>query len=757
MSFTKTLQILFIILNFSILKSESTTSVVTSIIDSFKSCAVSVVIFSQDSITSLHFKNPIKLSNGTNFASGCKAERRYLHCVTHIFLYPEEVELSGYSHFSLSWVPAVLLRTGFFYAVNGSFSYTSSFVGNFLLQPHYLLIVSKLEPETFFGDLTQYPSNQLSTTFILQINGTTTNEDSSLDMDYEIQKLVYVCKVCLQFENLAVSIPLSGLGFKSENNSNIMQELQNHENRILGSGKNVWIKKSSAKRRFMYQTLLISEVYSAPEPSPFSRTVTSNGRNITQQSSAGGLDFLSVIEQLLIQRLGVWEPQKSLERLSNLGYNTSEHYWSNNKFNERSELAFFPTSYRSTSYQRRVILAHRSSFNFITCDGVIRPRSLENNLDFTVYLRPIDAMTWIMYLFCAFLFSLLISCIVTYYSEGGTGIFRLCAKYFETLLHTSVDNGPGLNLPPSQQINSNSLFYFSPHFVQFIFSCWIIFLLFFNNAYKAELTSKETVPPAVFLKYRKITELLNFTITTPTYPGLYHDNYTGAGTSNMKTSMFGMIVSDLLQEEGTHHIKYKYPQLFSFVNPNAVLNQNQKLSGDRNDTNISSSSGGNNIAFHPSNKKAFLEFLSTCDHTAFIDEDTNINHMLTYLNSASGKDKIFMKGSDDFLSPQMVWEINYYNSVRSGHLAQTLESLTESGIYNLFRTWKYNTYNSRKLQVSKSDVGDGKPIGMNMDIKSLFGIIFMLFVIGGLLCLIECIVVMLFRPGQGYYAKHTFM
>lgn len=700
-----------------IFKSQGNCVSVVSVINSATSCATSLVSFSQNTLISLpiHFKNPIKLSNGISFTVGSKEMRKHIFCVVSILLFPEDApQIYKYAHNSLPWIPAVLLRTGYFYKVNGTFRYSQPIVGNFLLEPHYLFLVSKTSPMNFIFDATQYPSNQLSTTFILR---------TSSRLDWEIREIIYACKTCTQDNCLAVSVPVVAVEKSQDQKKDVtfLDYVLEQERIIIGSGRNVWIKKAESKRRFMSQELQIS--FPLPDPDPFLRTINRNKAG----QFPGGVDFLSIVEQLLMKSLNLFlETNQTMDHLSRLGYNTSEH-WADFRFNERVEIAFFPTSYKSTSFQRQIILAHSSSFNFITCDGIVQPRRLENSLDFTVFLRPMDTTTWILYILCALTLSILSSVIIAIY-----GLENMCClswKYFQTLLYSSIDNGPGLHLPS----NLNSDLYQCSFFTNAIFSAWLIFVLFLSNAYKAELTSKETVPPQPYLTYSKITELLNFTITTPTYPGLF--NNTQKGTRNMRKSMFGLVISNLLQEEASNHIKYKYPQLFGFVNPKYVSGNSFSENNEHDEQNL---------AFHPSNRESLLGFISNCNRTAFIDVDTNINQMLAYFNSQTARDgdKIFMKGSDDFLSPQMVWELNYYNPVRAGYLAQKLYQLTQSGIYDLFRTWSSHR-NVRRSSVRSAGAGSiismqVKPVGMNVDIKTLFSIILALFIISAIVCLLEC-------------------
>lgn len=476
-----------------------------NVIDSFSDCIITVLNFAPE-LYHYSTKTPVLLANGSVVTSSIYS-RKYLYCVTHICLFPEQFK-SSLPDYQLYWLPISLINNGV--RKRGIFSNQPFLLGveyspQYDLERHYLVILSHLKSTAFHHSVSNYRAGYFSTVYLFTIA-----ETNSFNISY-------ICKHCLDFDMIDIQI------FHDITKLPSREDLDCVENLILARGKRVFTRISSG----------IAEIYTS-EWEILAANTPIDIKDLEISQNTINATFERVIQTLLFH---------SLDLNSSISYIEGLYYDYNiftPAFNLRTVLKFIqPESQRKDEQQ--LIYVDRVTFNFITCDGV----KIQERVGFDpgVFLKPFDKTVWICTMvFVIFIVSLLIIMQLSGHETLGIQTTLNC---FQAALEILLENGCKLDTILQEHSNQT---------VAIVLASWLCYTLYFNSIYKSVLTSDETVSPPASSVYKNILQLINFTVCTPVPEQIEEEHI---AESHLGAAIMGLIYADENYE--------KYDYIFNFL------------------------------------------------------------------------------------------------------------------------------------------------------------------------------------------------
>jgi len=234
--------------------------------------------------------------------------------------------------------------------------------------------------------------------------------------------------------------------------------------------------------------------------------------------------------------------------------------------------------------------------------------------------------------------------------------------------------------------------------VYFLLTGWLLALLVLNNVYKGILTSDEVAPPEPHLKWKYIHELENFTIATPFKTDT---EFQDLQPSSVSQTLLWYTLKYLTYMVEIYEKDFKYPNLLCFSRSKSEIGNITKCSLEKPTYKL--------LGFCLENGMGFYNIVSNCNSTAFVDLNSRIDDFLEFFNhqmKKSGGDKVFMKGTDDFLSPNQGWMMTGYHELYLGRLHRRLQSLIHSGILMIFEKWIDSSGLKKKLRKKSEKLGE---------------------------------------------------
>jgi len=624
-----------------------------TILESFSDCLINLINFNNLIFTQM-YSTPVILTDGQKTIPKIHL-RRFSFCTVNLFLFPEDRNRTKFPK-SL-WIPSALTRTGPHYQEDDVESTTDN---KFLtyLEPHYLLIISTSLPSKSIKDLMRFNTNSHSTIYVFQVSKGLNDYKKP---DYHIKTITYICKFCHSrfFVETVLPIPTNLMLIKSY--------LDEMEKRITGHGSYIYVQfgpQKGDKSSLKFKDYLVDSKKGVLKTlNPFGKNV--NGTDVQ-------LDIQKIVQIILFQTFNI-----GINLSDSLGLNDFKVSYHKPIFNRRPRINFQDSRREKLLFQRSYTIVDKVTFNFITCDGVIIP-SRQNLVDLTRLLSPLDSMIWLLVL-SGLIVIPGVALQFTRLLQKQSGEELSYGFYFNLVFGSLLENGRDLNIQKQFLMLPGTL----ASTVYVVLAAWLAFLFLVSNLYKGVLTSDEMSHEHVESKYTKIHELVNFSIVTPTFP----DVSLGKTDSSLalSNSLFGVTLFYLAQMVRRDKYEYKYPHIFNFINRiNSPSIDKVRKRRSLHHPN------GNNRVLPSENRTEILGFISNCNRTAFIHENSKIDYFLNYFNSESQSwrnQTVFMKGKDEFLSPNFGWMISSYSDVYMGRVYTRLQSLIHSGIYNLYQKW----------------------------------------------------------------------
>jgi len=640
---------------------------ISDVIETFSSCLV-VQLNLNPTLSYPPTQIPSILANGTRHLSRPHMRKSFF-CVSYFVLFPEFQVLTNTSKVSsMYWINQYLLKVGVIFktvqAVN---------VNNrpYLLEPHYILIVSS-KPYTTWTESFAYSADRVRFCSSLYLFHTVETLQGLTNHDHpQIIKAYYFCKHCAMFHFILFRIP-----FPPQNKSVSKSYLDQQETYLYQDGRQVHVQfgiiKFYQSTKSIYKRHMINFKKNPAKLSPF--------------APKSRLNMIKITEILLFQGL---DHKNSSELYSNYSY----RFFSLRR--PQGFRIFVPRlrpiiNYQDphldkSSFQLSFTLVNRLSFNFITCDGI---KLFKNTPAMDRIVNSISFQVWLVILFGMIIPPILFTLLsrvneLSSRTQFGSILFNL--QLFIAIL---FENGSDLNI----QRHLKSYKHFFPTIVYFNLAGWLLALIILNNVYKGILTSDEVAPPEPQLKWKHIHELVNFTIATP----FKIDSTTSIVKSPVANTLLWYTLSYLnyLVDKYKNHFHFKYPHMLCFTDG--------KSKCSRNSNNLTYKLRG----FPLENSHGFYNIVSNCNASAFVDLNSRIDSFLEFFNyemKKGGGNKIFMKGSDDFLSPNQGWMMVGYNELHLGRLYRRLQSLIHSGILMLFENWRDKSIFKTKVTRKRSE------------------------------------------------------
>lgn len=646
----KSLHLLWFLIHFCV------ATKLAELLKSFHPCIITVINFSSSTSLDVSFTlcgNPVIHSDGFTKMPSIHP-RKTLFCVVYTIISPEDGDISGFRE---DWVSLILDRVGIRHMSSSSHAFSEFRQRSlYLLESHYLIVATTKDSTNFL--LEGYPSSPfvhlgdyLSTVYIVQIGPQTG----------AVLRVVYICKVCFARSYAAIVLP-----FNCNFSMCLVTKdfLDSHQDQILARGKyaSVYSRGYSEDDRgsFKYE---LSSTKTHSKISPFDAESYPNNATI---------GFIRRIGTLLI---GFQHNEELPLRLGLLGYELHRHTWTPDDGDSQFAVVY-DFAADDPKLQTRINFGEPKTYNFITCDGLHRVGKEGN---FIPLLDPLQENVWI-----ATVLGLVLITAIQVAIKFNTNLGHAFLEIFLINFYSILENGPG------HSPQNSGLGYV-------VAGAWMIYLFFVINFHKAVLTSDEMVGSPMTSEYKKILDVVNFSIATPAHNDveLGEDDH----IEEFLHTPFAWELAQIVFEYAEHNI--------------SVIQALRPLLFDGQNLNT------RNHGIHPRDRRVFLKFISNCDKTAAVMNNVEIESCLKYFNQEMG-DQVFVKGNDKMVTIKFGWITLPYREIHYGYFYKNLGSLHESGIYQLFHRWHYeNTtkiWRDGKDDYTSAKEGVVKPIGFTVQI-----------------------------------------
>ncbi|OXA38578.1 hypothetical protein Fcan01_26572 [Folsomia candida] len=357
------------------------------------------------------------------------------------------------------------------------------------------------------------------------------------------------------------------------------------------------------------------------------------------------------------------------------------------------------------------IVSNTDSYSFITCDGV---RIKGASILFAPYSGNALIVTLTFAAFC-----LLIPTWAEKLATKSLSIWVTLWKRGYQMVTYILENGD-LQL---HQIHGTYKFW--PRSITNVtLASLAVFFVFANNFYKSFLSADEVLRPDYAATVTNWHDLTGFRIVTPidTDRAKMYGLGPHRSTGNMRLTNFGFDV---------------YQFYSSLENPSGYRNQHVFTMTDI----PPGKDNRDGLGYFPHRMNAFLEFIESCDKTAFISLNDASDEYLTYFNDKTGKNKWFVKGVDRILSIPSIYRFERFNAGSRSHqrVKMKLAFLVESGIANYFSVLFSNGSNHMMKSTSALSLLFYQRLKLTSQIVGLFSVCGVLLMVALLVWALEII------------------